>query len=177
MLLPAVLHCQVLHSLGPTCYSSLAKDLLLDKHPMHLILCVTGSKSGLWKTQQGSCIVEENSQQGHWCKCRWIPAIPLHMCNAFPTEMGEQMILISFSDIIITLLMHLGIGYKRKACKSLGTVIWVSGTEELGQFLGGHQPSTSAISVPLVEQEYIPVELCALFIHLHVPRLIWDTLN
>ena len=91
--------------------------------------------------------------------------------------MGEQMILTSFGDVIIILLMYLGIGYKRKACKSLGAVVWVSGTKWLGQLLGGHQPSTSAISVPLVEPEYIPVELCALFIHLHVPRLIWDTLS
>ena len=87
------------------------------------------------------------------------------------------MILTSFDDVIIVLLVHLGIGYKRKACKSLRAVIWVSGTEQLGQLLGGHQPSTPAISVPLVEQEYIPVELCAFFIHLHVPRLIWDTLS
>ena len=68
-------------------------------------------------------------------------------------------------------------GYKRKECKILGAVIWVSGTEQLGQLLEGHQPSTSAISVPLVEQEYILDELCALFIHLHVPRLIWDTFS
>ena len=74
------------------------------------------------------------------------------MCSAFPTEMGEQMILTSFGDVIITLLVPLGIGYKRKACKSLGAVVWVSGTEWLGQLLG-HQPSTSAISVPLMEQE------------------------
>ena len=72
------------------------------------------------------------------------------------------MILMSFGDVIIILLMHLGIRYKRKVCKSLGAVVWVSGTEWLGQLLGGHQPSTSAISVPLTEQEYIPVELCAL---------------
>ena len=64
--------------------------------------------------------------------------ISLHMYSAFPTEMGEQTILMSFSDIIIALLMHLGIGYKRKACKSLRAVIWVSGTEQLGQLLGGH---------------------------------------
>ena len=87
------------------------------------------------------------------------------------------MILTSFSDVIIVLLMHWERGYKRKACKSLGAVVWVSGTECLGQLLGGHRPSTLAISVPHVEQEYIPVELCALFIYLHVPRLIWDTLS
>ena len=32
----------------------------------------------------------------------------LHMHNAFPTEIGEQMILTSFSDVIITQLMHWG---------------------------------------------------------------------
>ena len=108
---------------------------------------VTGSKFGLWKTWQGSCVVEENSWWGHWCRCRWIPVIPLHMHSAVPTEMGEQMILMSFGDVIIILLMHLGIGYKRKAHKSLGAVIWFSGTEQLGQLLGGHWPSTLAILV------------------------------
>ena len=83
----------------------------------------------------------------------------------------------SFGDVTIFLFMHLGIGYKKKACTSLGAVIWLSETEWLGQLLKGHQPSTLAISVPLMEQEYIPVELCALFIHLHVPRLVWDTLS
>ena len=78
----------------------------------------------------------------------------------------------SFSDVIIILLMHLGIGYKRKAHKSLRAVVWVSGTEQLGQLLGGYQPSTPAILVPLMEQEYVPVELCALFIHLYVPTYL-----
>ena len=138
---------------------------------------VTGSKFGLWKTQQGSCIAEENSRWGCHHRHRQIPAIPLHTCSAFPTEMGEQTILTSVGDVIIVLLMHQGIGYKRKVHKSLGAVVWVSGTEQLDQLLGGHWPSTLAIVVPLMEQEYIPVELCALFIHLHVPRLVWDTLS
>ena len=112
---------------------------------------VTGSKFGLWKTQQGSCIAEENSWQGHWQICRQIMVIPLHMCSAFPTEMGEQMILMSFSDVIIAQLMHLGIGYKRKVCKSLRAVIWVFGTEQLGQLLWGHWPSTLALLVPVME--------------------------
>ena len=138
---------------------------------------IYNSKFRLWKTWQDSYMAEENSQWGCRHRCRQIPVILQCICSAFPTEMGEQMILTLFGDVIIILLMHLGIGYKKKACKSLGAVIWVSGTEWLGQLLGGHQPSTSAISVPLMEQEYIPVELCALFIHLHVPRLVWDTLN
>ena len=138
---------------------------------------VTDLKFGLWKTWWGSCVVEANSWWGCQCRHRWIPAIPLHMHSAFPTEMGGQTILTSFGDVIIALLMHLWIGYKRKPCKSLGTVVWVSGSEWLGQMLGGHWPSTLAISVPLMEQEYIPVELCALFIHLPMPRLVWDTLS
>ena len=85
--------------------------------------------------------------------------------------MGEQTILTSFGDVITILLMHLGIGYKRKMHKSLGAVIWFL---ELNGWSVARRPLTStlAISVPLIEQEYIPVELCALFIHLHVPRLI-----
>ena len=51
--------------------------------------------------------------------------IPLHMHSAFPTEIGEQIILTSFGIAIIFLLMHLGIRYKRKVHKSLGAVIWV----------------------------------------------------
>ena len=73
------------------------------------------------------------------------------------------MTLTSFGDVIIFLLMHLGLEYKRKVCKSLRAVFWVSGTKRLGQLLGGHRPSALAMSVPLMEQECIPVELCALF--------------
>ena len=58
---------------------------------------------------------------------------------------------------------------------SLGAVVWVSGTEWLGPLLS-HQPSTLAISVPLMEQEYILVVLFTLFIHVHVPRLFGNTL-
>ena len=145
--------------------------------PKYLGESVKGLKFGCWKTWQGSCIVEENSRWGHWHSPRQILAIPLCMCSAFPTEMGERMILTSFGDIIMALLVHLGRGYKRKVCKSLRAVYWVSGTERLGQLLGGHWPSTLVISVPLLKQEYIPVELCAIFIHLHVPRLVWDTLS
>ena len=48
------------------------------------------------------------------------------------------------------------------------------GTEWLGQLLRSHQPSTAAISVPLVEQEYNLDELCVLFIYLHVPQPLWE---
>ena len=145
--------------------------------PKYLGESVTDLKFGLWKTWEGSCVVEENSWWGCQHRCSQILAISLCMHSAFPAEMGEQMILTSFSDIIIILLLHLGIEYKRKVHKSLRAVVWVSGTEWLGWLLRGHWPSTLAILVPPVEQEYIPVELWALFIHLHVPRHIWDTLS
>ena len=54
--------------------------------------------------------------------------------------------------------------YIRKVSLSLRAVIWVSGTEWLGPLLS-HRPSTLAISVPLVEQEYILDGLCTFFIH------------
>ena len=64
-----------------------------------------------------------------------------------------------------------------KVSMSLGAVVWVSGTERLGQLLRSHQPSTLAVSVPLMEQEYNLDELCVLFICLHVPRMFWEPLN
>ena len=65
--------------------------------------------------------------------------------------------------------------YIRKASLSLGAVIWVSGTTWLGPLLS-HQPSTPAIPVPLMEQEYILDELFTLFIPVHGPRLFGNTL-
>ena len=43
---------------------------------------------------------------------------------------------------------------------SLRAVIWVFITEQLDQLLRSHPPSTSAISMPIVEQEYNLDELC-----------------
>ena len=65
---------------------------------------------------------------------------------------------------------------------SLGAVVWVSDTEQLGR-LSSHLPSTLAILVPLMEQEYNQDKLCTLFIHVHVPKpflgnfqLVWHQL-
>ena len=59
--------------------------------------------------------------------------------------------------------------YIRKVDLSIGAVVWVSGTEQLGPLLS-HQPSTPAISVPLMKQEYILDVLCTLFIYVCVPK-------
>ena len=49
------------------------------------------------------------------------------------------------------LLMHLAGEYIRKVCMNLQAVVWVFGIECFSQFLGGHWPSLSAVSVPLME--------------------------
>ena len=98
-----------------------------------------------------------------------------HMCSAFPAEKGEQTILMSFSDITTTLLVHQG-EYIGKVCKSLRAVIWVFRAEHSGDSQRGYQHSVAAITLPLVEQEYILEEKCALFIHLHMPQVVWAPL-
>ena len=62
-------------------------------------------------------------------------AFPLCMHSGFPAEKVEQVIMTSFYDV--TMISHAigGEKYIRKVSKSLGAVIWVSGTEWLGQLL------------------------------------------
>ena len=127
------------------------------------------------KTMQFVCS-HSNCELWWWCwqMGRQTMAFPLHMCSGFPMEKVEQMIVTLFYDVIMISHAVGGGKYIRKVSMSLGAVIWVSGTEWLGQLPRSHQPSTLAISVPLMEQEYILDELCALFIYLPVPRLLWE---
>ena len=60
---------------------------------------------------------------------------------------------------------------------SLKDVVWVFGAENSGNLLRHDRPSVVATSVPLMEQEYIPKGKCSLFVHLHVPKVILDTLS
>ena len=87
----------------------------------------------------------------------------------------EQMIVASSNDITVIFHAIREGKYIRKASSSLRAVVWVSGTEQLGSLLS-HQPSTLVTSMPLMEQEYILDELCILFIHVHAPRLLGNTL-
>ena len=102
-------------------------------------------------------------------------AFPLHMCSGFPMEKVEQMIMISLDDVTMIACAIRGGKYIRRASSSFGAVVWVSGTEWLGLLLS-HQQSTPAISVPLVEQEYIQDELSTLFILVNAPRHFGNTL-
>ena len=109
-----------------------------------------GLKFGLLKRQIGLCVAVRNSWQGCWQMCRQIMVILLHMCSAFLLKEGKQMIVMSFNDV--TMFAHASWrGYIRKACTSLGAVVWVSGAEHFGQLPGGHQPSVTAVLVPVME--------------------------
>ena len=62
------------------------------------------------------------------------------------------MIMTSFNDVTTMVAHASGKGYIRKVCTQASRLL--SGFLELndfGQLLGGHQPPTSAVSVPLVE--------------------------
>ena len=87
----------------------------------------------------------------------------------------EQTIVMSPNDVTMITRAIWGGKYISRVCLGFGSVVWVSGTECLGLLLS-HQPSTPAISVPLVEQEYIQDKLFSLFIHVHAPRLFGNTL-
>ena len=60
---------------------------------------------------------------------------------------------------------------------SLETIVWVFGAENSENLLRSYQPSVTATLVPLIEQEYIPTGQCSLFVHMHVPKGILDTLS
>ena len=119
------------------------------------------------------------SNWGFWQQCWWmhrqITAFPLCMHSGFPMEKVDQTIVMSFSDVTMITCATGGGKYIRRANSSFQAVTWVSGTERLGHLLS-HWPSTLAISVPLVEQEYILEELFTLFIHVQAPRLFGNTL-
>ena len=94
----------------------------------------------------------------------------------FSSRKVEQTIMISLDDVTMIVCAIGGGKYIRRASLSFrAAVFWVSGTEWLGLLLS-HQPSTLAILVPLVEQEYIQNELSTLFIHVHAPRLFGNIL-
>ena len=100
---------------------------------------------------------------------------PLCMCSGLPTEKVKQMIMTPLDDVT-TIAHAIKRGkYIKRAHLGFRAVIWVSGTEQFGLLLS-HQPSTPAILVPLVEQEYTQDELSSLFISVHAPRLFGNTL-
>ena len=80
-------------------------------------------------------------------------------------------------DITNVILMHRVWEYIRRACMSLGAIVWVFGAEHSGNFLRSHQCFVTATSVPLMEWQYIPTGKCSLFIHLHVPKVILGTIS
>ena len=137
---------------------------------------VTGLKFGIQNWWDGLYIAVEDSQWG----CQWVhrqtSVVLLHMCSAFPAKRGKQMIVMAFS-YVMSMLMHRVGGYIRRMHMSLKAFIWVFGAAHSGNLLRSHWPSVAATSVPFMEQEYIPTGKCSLFVHLHVPKGILDTLT
>ena len=127
----------------------------------------------IWVKEKTTSFGCSNSNWGFWQQCQWMcwwpMAFPLCICSGLPMEKVEQMIMTSLDNI--TMIAHAIWGGKHitRACLGFGAVVWVSGTEWLGLLLS-HWPSTLAISVPLVEQEYIQDDLFSLFIHVHAPK-------
>ena len=93
----------------------------------------------------------------------------------FSMKKLEQMIVTSLEDVTMITCAIWGGKYIRRAHSGFRAVIWVIGTEQLGLLLS-HQPSTPAISVPLMGQEYTQDKLSSLFIHVDAPRLFGNTL-
>ena len=73
--------------------------------------------------------------------CRWVSAALLHMCKVFPTLRGKQMIVMSLGDVTIMVLMLRAGRYIRRACTSLGALIWVFDCSTFGSnWLGATDP-------------------------------------
>ena len=127
---------------------------------------------GYWNDNLVLCSSRNYVQWGCQCVCTGRLAWLSHAhVQCFSCWNGKQMTLTSFWWCHSYLAHALGEGYKRKACKNLRAVVWVSGTEQLDHLLS--RPPTlyfSYIDASHVEQEYILDELCALFIYLHVSK-------
>ena len=114
---------------------------------------VTGMKFGLReKTTRFRCSYINWGFQW-WCQQmhRQTMASPLCMHSGFLTGRSDQTIVMSWNDVTVIPHAILGGMYKRRAHTILRTLIWVSGTEQLGLLIS-HRPSTLAISVSLMEQ-------------------------
>ena len=133
----------------------------------------------IWVKEEMTSFKCSYGNWGFWQQClhmhRWPMAFPLHMCSGLPMEKVEQTIMTSLDDV--TMIAHAiwGGKYIRRAHSGFGAGIWVFGTEWLGLLLG-YWPSTLAILVPLLGQEYTQDELSSLFIHVDAPRLFGNTL-
>ena len=72
----------------------------------------------------------QDIERGHWQICRWTMVVLLHMCSGFPTEILEQMIMMSLYDVMRVSHATEGGNYKRRAWPSLGLLLLSSGCSD-----------------------------------------------
>ena len=106
-----------------------------------------------------------DEQQCFWCPCAVVFQLEDQNRQSWHHEMTSQGSLTLLREGTI-------IGEHNQ---TLGLSSGSSNTEHLA-LLTSHRPSTSAISVPLVEQSITRMD-CDLFIHMHVPRPFWGTFS
>ena len=129
------------------------------------------------KTKRFGCIYS-NREFWHWCQqmCRQTVAFPVHMHSAFPAGRSRQMIMTSQNDVTVISHAILGGNYKRRAHTNLGAVIWDFGYWTVGS-IDKSQTLYSGYLGASCGAEHNQKELCALFIHMHVPRLFGEPLS
>ena len=133
--------------------------------------------------RHGNCIKEKTERfrciysiQGFWHGCqqmhRWRMMFLMCICSHFPTGRSKQMIVTSWNDITRISCAIEGGNYKRRAQPNLGAVVWVflywafgSINKPQALYFGYLSASHGA--------EHNQNELCASFIHMHVPRPFW----
>ena len=110
--------------------------LLMVKQFLHVYICHRHEIRDKEKTMWFGCSDSNWGFQG-WCWqiCRWIMVFPLCMCCGFPTEIVEQMIVMSSNDVTVISCAIGGGKYIRKACSCHRAVVWVFWHWMVGPFV------------------------------------------
>ena len=92
--------------------------------------------------------------------------------HGLSTGRSEQIIMMSFCDVMRISHAIEGGNYKRRAPPTLGAVVWVFSYKAFGSVDESHTLYSSCLSASHGE-EHIQNRLCDLFVHMHVPRPFW----
>ena len=148
------------HSFILCCFYLINSRLQYEGTPKYLGESVTGSESQDMELMRWFMCIADIVVRNNWQGCRWmhrqVSMTLLCMHKVFPTRKGEQMIVMSFSDVTVIHTHVEGWEYKRRACTwalgllsgFLAAVHLVTSCEKL------HGPTPAAILVPLQEWDY-----------------------
>ena len=131
----------------------------------------------IWVKEKTERFRSLHSNWGLWCWCwqicRQTTACPVHMCSGFPNGRSEQTIMMSWNDVTVISCATLGGNYKRRAHTNLRAVIWVFGYWAVGSTDKSQTLYSGYLGVSH-GAEHNQSELCALFVHMHVLRLLGE---